>query len=104
MRRLFLCVLLAAGLAPAARAAGKVHVITIQAMQFAPASLDVNVGDTVVWKNTDPFPHTATAEGKGFDSRAIAPGKSWKFVVRKRGTFAYLCTLHTTMRGALTVR
>ena len=35
----------------------------MQAVQFAPATLKVKRGDTVVWTNRDPFPHTATAAG-----------------------------------------
>ena len=38
-------------------------------------------GDTIVWVNKDPFPHTATAKGV-FDSHEIAAGKSWKYTPR----------------------
>lgn len=68
------------------------------------AELTVNAGDTIIWKNRDAFPHTATSEGKQFDSRDIAPGGSWKMVAKKRGTFAYICTLHRTMKGTLSVK
>lgn len=85
-------------------AAPRVHTVAIENMRFVPETLEVRQGDTVVWVNRDPFPHTATAEGKGFDSRSIAPERSWKYVARRRGDFPYLCTLHTTMRGKLTVR
>ncbi len=44
-----------------------------------------------------------TSKEGGFDSREIATGKSWSFTPRKAGTFAYLCTLHTTMKGTLRV-
>jgi plastocyanin len=73
-------------------------------MRFAPAELSVRAGDTVIFKNQDAFPHTATSEGKQFDSRDIAPGGSWKLVAKKRGTFAYFCTLHKTMKGTLSVK
>lgn len=98
--------LLALALPCAAHAAARpaVHTVVIEGMQFVPAELTVNAGDTVVWKNKDAFPHTATSSGKGFDSKAIAAGRSWKFVAAKRGAFPYLCTLHRTMKGALTVK
>jgi plastocyanin len=94
-----------AGLTTMAAAApkGATHVVVIEAMQFSPAVLDIKAGDTVVWKNKDPFPHTATAAG-GFDSKEIAAGRSWTFTVKKRGTFAYVCTLHPTMKASLTVK
>ena len=59
-------------------------------------------GDTVVWINKDPFPHTVTAKGV-FDSHAMAAGRSWTYTARKAGEFAYICTLHPTMKGTLKV-
>jgi plastocyanin len=56
-----------------------------------------------VWINHDPFPHTATAVGKEFDSHEIATGRSWKYTVRKAGVLAYACSLHPTMFGTLRV-
>ena len=92
---------LAAGTAaPAAPPA--THTVIIEGVSFEPKVLTVRAGDTVVWLNKDPFPHTATAER--FDSRNIPAGHSWKFTARARGEFAYLCTLHPTMTGTLRVR
>jgi plastocyanin len=76
--------------------------VTIEGMTFAPASLTVKRGDTVVWENRDLVPHTATARGT-FDSGPIAPGKSWKFVATKSGRYEVVCTLHPTMKSTLVV-
>jgi plastocyanin len=83
-----------------------VHTVVIDGMRFIPQTLEVKPGDTVVWRNKDPFPHTATATatGGGPDSPAIAAGASWKFTAKKRGSFPYLCTLHRTMTGTLVVK
>ena len=78
------------------------HRVTIQGLLYVPETLSVRPGDTVVWTNNDPFPHTVTAAG-AFDSGPIAPGKSWRFTARKTGTYPYLCTLHTTMKGTLKI-
>jgi len=86
--------------APAAKPV--THTVTIEGTQFAPASLTVNRGDTVVWVNKDPFPHTATAKGV-FDSKIIAAGKSWRYKATRAGEFQYVCTLHPTMKGTLAV-
>ena len=59
-------------------------------------------GDTVVWVNKDPFPHTATAKGV-FDSKSIAAGASWKYKTRKAGDYTYICTFHPNMVGTLRV-
>lgn len=81
-----------------------VHTITIEAMQFSPKTIEVNVGDTVIWKNNDLVTHTATADNKAFISGDIPVHRSWKFVARKKGTFPYSCTLHPTMKGVLVVK
>ncbi len=78
------------------------HTVVIEGVQYAPETLAVKRGDTVIWINKDPFPHTVTAPG-AFDSHAIPAGKSWKFTARKAGEFAYVCTLHPNMKGTLKV-
>lgn len=80
------------------------HTVVVEAMQFAPPMLEVNAGDTVIWKNKDAFPHTATSDRSGFDSGNIRSGRSWKFIAKKRGTFPYSCALHPTMKGLLVVK
>jgi plastocyanin len=83
--------------------AATVHTVTIDGFAFKPPSVSVKEGDTVVWRNDDPVPHTATAKEAGLDSGDIAAGASYRFVARKKGRFAYLCTLHPIMKGELIV-
>ena len=71
--------------------------------RFDPSTLAVKAGDTIVWVNKDPFPHTSTSKAGGFDSQTIAAGKSWTLTAAKKGTFAYTCTFHPTMKGTLRV-
>jgi plastocyanin len=92
----------AVGLAIPALAA-KTHTVVMDGTRFHPETLTVKRGDRVVWVNKDPFPHTATAAGT-FDSRSIAAGKSWTYVARKSGEFAYVCTFHPGMNGTLLVQ
>jgi plastocyanin len=79
------------------------HTVVIEGVHFDPQVLNVNAGDTIVWINHDPFPHTVTAPGGQFDSHAIAAGQSWKFTATKAGVFPYICTLHPTMVATLRV-
>lgn len=85
-----------------AAAKKQTHTIAIRNFKFAPAVLTVNVGDSVIWKNTDIAPHTAT--GKGFDSGTVAAGASWRFTAKKKGTYSYICSFHPTMKGRLIVK
>jgi plastocyanin len=85
-----------------ALAAGATHRVLIRGLKYVPETLTVHPGDTIVWVNEDPFPHTVTASGF-FDSRAIEAGKSWRFVARRAGAYSYVCTLHSNMKGTLRV-
>lgn len=82
-------------------AATRTHTVTMEGLRFEPSSLTVAPGDTIVWINKDPFPHTVTAESGSFDSGEIGPGKSWRYTPRRAGNFPYGCKLHPTMKGAL---
>jgi plastocyanin len=82
----------------------RTHTVAIRGFQYAPASITVEPGDTVVWHNQDVVPHTATAKGKGLDTGAIAANGSGQHVAKKKGTYAYDCTFHPTMKGTLVVQ
>jgi plastocyanin len=94
---------LSIGMLMPAPASAATHQILIEAMAFVPSRLVVKRGDTVVWINKDLFVHTATAEERFFDSGQMAQNARWKFVAGESGVFAYLCTLHPTMKGTLIV-
>ena len=81
----------------------KTHAVTIRGFQYAPDPVTVAVGDTVVWANADPVPHTATAEDKGWDSGGIAQEGSWRYVAEEKGSHAYICSFHPGMRATLVV-
>jgi plastocyanin len=99
---------LAAGLAGLALvlpawAAAATHTVTIEGMQFVPATLTVKRGDRVVWRNRDVVPHTATAAG-AFDSGSIGAGKSGSLVLRTPGRHAYVCSFHPGMKALVVVQ
>ena len=88
----------------AGAAPGHAHKVIIEDMRFNPQVLRVRRGDRITWVNRDPFPHTVTATSGEFDSHPIAPDGSWTYVARKAGKYAYVCSLHVTMKGELEVR
>ena len=102
-----LLVVLACALGATCSAAGaadkpRSYTVVIEGVAYQPSELKVKRGDTVIWVNKDPFPHTVTASG-AFDSRDIAAGASWKYVARRAGSHSYICTLHPNMKGTLTI-
>jgi plastocyanin len=78
--------------------------VTISDFQFAPASVTIDVGDTVTWTNEGPTPHSATADDRSFDTGIFEAGQSRSHTFDEAGTFAYFCTPHPNMRGTVTVR
>jgi plastocyanin len=88
----------------AALAAGKTHTVTIEGLKFNPERLEVAAGDTVIWTNQDVVPHTVTASRAKVESGEIAPGKSWRFVAKKKGEMPYICRIHPTMKATLVVK
>jgi plastocyanin len=98
---LLLCLLAASCGGEAGEAAPRSHVVEMRTFAFAPAELTVAEGDTVVWRNADILPHTATAAGT-FDSGSVAAGAEWRWVATA-GDLDYLCIFHPTMKGKVTV-
>ena len=92
-----LCVLVAGP----TQAHAEVVEITAKDIAFAPAEVQAKVGDTIRWRNLDPAPHTATAQGL-FDVN-VPVGGSGETVVGQPGSIDYHCTLHPDMRGRITV-
>lgn len=80
------------------------YLINISNNAFSPSSLSVPVGSTVTWKNEDPYAHTVTMSGKGgFDSGNLDSGKTFSNTFSKAGTYTYICSIHPSMTGTITV-
>ena len=80
--------------------------VTIQNFAFAPATLTIPVGTTVVWTNQDTAPHTATSSAGSaftFDTGNLTTGKSGKVTFNTAGTFQYFCTVHPRMVATIVV-
>ncbi len=88
---------------------------------FDPATVTVNVGDSVEWQNTSQIAHSvvcdpakagsakdvALPEGaKPFDSGVIQPGKSFTQKFGVAGTYKYVCVPHEGMgmKGEVVVK
>jgi plastocyanin len=74
--------------------------IIMENTAFIPDSITVSSGDTVVWKNQNPFIHTIT--GFGVDEQ-IEPGESFEHIFTQPGIYNYECTIHPGMEGVVEV-
>jgi plastocyanin len=88
---------------PAAPEGGAVKA-DIADFAFAPKNLTVKVGEAITWTNSDSAPHTVTAKGGAFDSGNMQQGDTFTWKADKAGTFEYLCDIHPSMVGTVTVQ
>ena len=90
---------------------------TLTDKAFSPNSIEVTVGQTVVWTNDDSAFHTVTSGtagaadvGKEFDSGLTGPtaltskGKTFEHTFDRIGDYPYFCTLHPAMVGTVIVK
>lgn len=94
----------AALLAPAtalAKPTAHTTIVVVDKLAFGAIPSNLRVGDTIIWTNRDLFRHSATAKGH-FDVD-LPPGAQRRMVLRKAGTFPFICKFHPGMKGVLKV-
>lgn len=81
----------------------KSHTIEIRSMQFQPAELSLQKGDTVVFINRDLFVHDVTeGKNKAWTSTPLSTDQSYRMVVNESAD--YYCSIHPVMKGKLVVQ
>ena len=90
------------------------------AFRFEPATVEIELGQTVEWRNVSSVPHTATADpllaadpasvsvpegAPTFDSGTVAPGGAFSRTFTVPGRYDYICVPHQSfgMRGTVIV-
>lgn len=76
---------------------------------YLPSSLQIGVGDTVIWNNSDTAAHTVTSgsmpDGPSgvFDSSLFMSGNTFEFTFDDAGEYPYFCMVHPWMTGNVSV-
>ena len=91
----------AEGAQPVAAAGGGGGTVKMAGLAFAPGTLTVAKGSTVVFDNDDTAPHTVTARSGGVDSGVLDPGKQFSLAVTDG--FDYFCSIHPSMTAKIAV-
>ena len=95
--------------------------VTMGPMSFLPATVTINAGEQVVWKNTSSYFHNVVNDparalnrvdvsypsgSVPFGSSLLQTGASFYHVFDKPGTYRYVCVIHETggMKGTVIVR
>jgi len=87
-------------------AAGAAATVTVQIKStgFSPATLTVNHGDAITWRNVDTVDHQIVADDGSFASPILHAGRSWTRTLTTAGTFRYHDALVPKLTGRITVK
>ncbi len=70
-------------------------VIVMANMEFAPKTITIKAGSSVVFSNQDDVQHTGTADNDAFDTDVLDPGtRSKPIKFDKPGTYPFYCEFH----------
>jgi len=82
----------------------KTYNVDISGFKFSPQTLNIKVGDTVVWTNKDGIRHTVTSDsGSELASVYLSQGETYLHTFTRAGTYPYHCTPHPGMKGTIIV-
>jgi plastocyanin len=76
---------------------------TIASGAIAPNPINISVGSTVMWMNSDARAHTVTADNGAFNSGPIAAGDRFSYAFPSAGTFTYHDATDPNMTGVVNV-
>jgi plastocyanin len=89
---------------PAGASGGKFVAVAMKDILFVPEKVTARVGQSVRWTNEDEVQHTVQAsKGADFESKTLSKGDTYVAKLTKPGTIDYVCTIHPSQRGTITV-
>ena len=72
-------------------------------MAFDPATVTIKAGESVTWTNEDSASHTVVGDNGEFESDSLSKGDTFSFTFDAAGTYAYHCSIHSSMKATVTV-
>ena len=93
-----------AGPTSAPSPAGASTAVGIVDYAFNAPDITVSAGTTVTWTNNGQRGHTVTSADGSFKSPGtLVNGQTYSFTFNAAGTFKYVCLIHSSMKGTVTV-
>ena len=95
----------AAAVAAVPAHAGATKTVAVKNNSFSPSSVSIHKGDKVTWKWTQGgVPHNVTpASGGAGSATSSKKGFTFTKTFSKKGTFKYVCTIHSSMKMTVKV-
>ena len=81
---------------------GPAAIVDVVDNDFEPRVVQVAPGTMVTWRWEGSLPHNVTHDGDAFESDTKESGE-YAFTFDEPGEYAYTCTVHTGMDGAVIV-
>ncbi len=78
--------------------------IRIRAGGFAPNTVGITAGDTVIWVNADTRNRQVVADRGGFVSPILRPGQNFSFVFATGGRYTYHEGINSRLQGTIVVK
>lgn len=79
--------------------------VSIEDMKFKQAEMVIPLGSTVKWTNADNMNHDVQSIGSNtLNSAILENGDTYTYTFNEEGTFEYMCSLHPSMKGKITVK
>lgn len=90
------------------RSLATIHMVTVQDFQFSPSSMNVKLGDTVMWMWVNGTHTTSSTQvpagAAAWDNNITSASVSFMYVPTVAGAYNYRCNVHPTlMSGSFTV-
>ena len=85
--------------------AGSTKTVAVKNNSFSPSTVSIHKGDKVTWKWTQGgVPHNVTPASGGSGSKTSSKkGFTFSKTFSKKGTFKYVCTIHSNMKVTVKV-
>lgn len=77
--------------------------VEMRMFDFRPGEVEIAVGETVEFRNTDETLHTVTSDDGVFDEELDGSGEVVQITFEEPGTYSYACRPHPFMTGTVTV-
>jgi plastocyanin len=93
----------AASTPPASDGGSTGDAVTIVDFSFQPTSLSVKAGTTVTWTQKDTAGHFVKWDDGTAPSSTLSMDQTYTRTFDTAGTFTYMCGIHGSMKGSVTV-
>lgn len=82
------------------------HTVVQSDKKFSESEMTIAKGDTIVFKNEDPFTHNVYSQSPGiaFELKVQKPGESSDIRFEREGSGEIRCAIHPQMKMKLTVK